>query len=103
MSDIYIGIDAHYARLYASYQKKIDDEDAFDAALEKIMEAGEDFYPFSPDNLMEWMDNQEEVFEVLGLLAEDKTERAWCRFKYLAGQYWEQKARKYLSTPKDDY
>jgi len=103
MNSIYVGEPS-------SYDYRMDD-DVIDLAVERITANGEDFYPFSPDNILEWIDTREGMVDDLAQVARIAWENM-AVFAKLPGaiaamsglsrdleSYWQKKAIAYINTP----
>ena len=100
-------------RIYAASEidDRYDEDEEFDMAVEQLTEKGAQFYPFGPDNILEWMDAQEgmvdDVAQIVRIAWEHMTEFAKLPGALHAMQslshdlegYWTKRAVNHLITP----
>ena len=106
MNSIYIGEPSD-----ADYYRKLDDDFAFEAAVERLTAKGEEFYPFGPDNILEWIDEREGMVDDVAQVVRIAWENmqmfaklpgaidAMQRLSHDLESYWQKKAIAYINTP----
>jgi len=90
---------------------RFDDDYAFEEAVERLTEKGGEFYPFGPDNILEWMDTREGMVDDVASIVRIAWENM-AAFAKLPGaldamqslshdleSYWQKKAIAYINTP----
>ena len=100
-------------KIYAASENddRYDEDDEFELAVEQLTEKGAQFYPFGPDNILEWMDAQEGMVDDVASIVRIAWENM-AAFAKLPGaldamqslshdleSYWTKKAVNHLITP----
>ncbi len=90
---------------------RFDEDYAFEAAVERLTAKGNEFYPFGPDNILEWIDTREGMIDDVAQIVRIAWEHM-AEFAKLPGasealgnlaadlqHYWVGRAVNHLTTP----
>ncbi|CAK0763631.1 hypothetical protein CCP4SC76_3980004 [Gammaproteobacteria bacterium] len=96
---------------YNLVDDRFDVSDAFDAEVERLTSKGGEFYPFGPDNILEWVETREgmvsDMAEVCRIAWEHMGEfaklpgasEALGNLAHDLQRYWQARAIVHLNTP----